>query len=30
MKADTLDALCIALECSPNHLWVHTPSKARV
>lgn len=26
MKADTLDALCTALECTPNDLWVHTPS----
>ncbi|MBW7477173.1 helix-turn-helix transcriptional regulator [Paenibacillus oenotherae] len=25
MKAETLDALCTALECSPNDLWVHTP-----
>lgn len=25
MKADTLDALCTALECSPSDLWVHTP-----
>jgi putative transcriptional regulator len=30
MKADTLDALCTALECSPGDLWVHTPpNKAR-
>lgn len=28
MKADTLDALCIALECKPNDLWVHTPSSS--
>ncbi|SEB68111.1 helix-turn-helix transcriptional regulator [Paenibacillus sp. GP183] len=26
MKADTLDALCTALDCKPNDLWVHTPS----
>lgn len=26
MKADTLDALCTALECTPSDLWVHTPS----
>ncbi|WP_413788488.1 helix-turn-helix domain-containing protein [Acetonema longum] len=26
MKADTLDALCTTLECTPNDLWVHTPS----
>ncbi|GFN31362.1 helix-turn-helix domain-containing protein [Paenibacillus xylaniclasticus] len=25
MKAETLDALCTALECTPNDLWVHTP-----
>ncbi|MGG4146607.1 helix-turn-helix transcriptional regulator [Paenibacillus algorifonticola] len=25
MKADTLDALCTALDCSPSVLWVHTP-----
>lgn len=25
MKADTLDALCTALECTPNDLWVHVP-----
>lgn len=24
MKADTLDALCTALDCKPNDLWVHT------
>jgi len=24
MKSDTLDALCTALECTPNDLWVHT------
>ncbi|CAH0120532.1 MULTISPECIES: helix-turn-helix transcriptional regulator [unclassified Paenibacillus] len=27
MKADTLDALCTALECTPSDLWVHKPSK---
>lgn len=27
MKADTLDALCNVLHCSPNDLWVHTPSE---
>lgn len=27
MKADTLDALCTALNCSPNDLWVYTPPK---
>jgi len=24
MKAETLDALCTALDCKPNDLWVHT------
>ncbi|MFD3271126.1 helix-turn-helix domain-containing protein [Paenibacillus dendritiformis] len=24
MKAETLDALCTALDCTPNDLWVHT------
>lgn len=27
MKADTLDALCTALECTPSDLWAHTPSR---
>lgn len=27
MKADTLDALCTALDCTPNDLWVHTSSR---
>jgi Predicted transcriptional regulator len=27
MKADTLDALCTALECTPGDLWVHTPPR---
>ncbi|MGG1555344.1 helix-turn-helix domain-containing protein [Paenibacillus ferrarius] len=27
MKADTLDALCTALACTPGELWVHTPSQ---
>ncbi|MED5016362.1 helix-turn-helix transcriptional regulator [Paenibacillus chibensis] len=27
MKADTLDALCTSLECTPSDLWVHTPSR---
>ncbi|MDQ1914429.1 helix-turn-helix transcriptional regulator [Paenibacillus sp. GD4] len=26
MKAETLDALCTALECTPSDLWVHTPT----
>lgn len=25
-RADTLDTLCTALECTPSDLWVHTPS----
>ncbi|SDT44530.1 DNA-binding transcriptional regulator, XRE family [Paenibacillaceae bacterium GAS479] len=25
MKADTLDALCTALDCTPGELWRHTP-----
>ncbi|KEQ27389.1 helix-turn-helix domain-containing protein [Paenibacillus tyrfis] len=29
MKAETLDALCTALDCTPNDLWVHTPSQVR-
>lgn len=27
MKAETLDALCTALECTPNDLWVYTPNQ---
>ncbi|NOU96660.1 helix-turn-helix domain-containing protein [Paenibacillus sp. LMG 31456] len=27
MKADTLDALCTALKCSPGELWVYTSPK---
>lgn len=27
MKADTLDALCTALECTPNDLWVYKRDK---
>ncbi|KIL35582.1 XRE family transcriptional regulator [Gordoniibacillus kamchatkensis] len=26
MKAETLDALCTALECTPSDLWRHTAS----
>lgn len=26
MKAETLDALCTALECTTGDLWVHTPT----
>jgi putative transcriptional regulator len=29
MKAETLDALCTALDCTPNDLWVHTPSPVK-
>ncbi|GIQ68852.1 hypothetical protein XYCOK13_16760 [Xylanibacillus composti] len=25
MKAETLDALCTALDCTPNDLWHYTP-----
>lgn len=27
MKAQTMDALCTALECTPSDLWHHTPSR---
>jgi putative transcriptional regulator len=30
MKAQTLDALCTALDCTPADLWQHTPSLVRV
>ena len=26
VKAETMDALCTALDCSPSDLWKHTPS----
>ncbi|WP_214626238.1 helix-turn-helix domain-containing protein [Paenibacillus agaridevorans] len=30
MKSETMDALCTALECTPNDLWVHTsPQKVQ-
>ncbi|MFB6364566.1 helix-turn-helix domain-containing protein [Paenibacillus elgii] len=29
MKAETLDALCTALNCTPNDLWVHTPAQVK-
>ncbi|GGD86329.1 helix-turn-helix domain-containing protein [Paenibacillus nasutitermitis] len=29
MKADTLDALCTALDCKPNDLWVHTSDQVK-
>ncbi|MBB6735442.1 helix-turn-helix domain-containing protein [Cohnella zeiphila] len=27
MKAETMDALCTALACTPGDLWLHTPTK---
>ncbi len=30
MKAETLDALCTALDCTPNDLWHHSaPQKTK-
>ncbi|MEI4604693.1 helix-turn-helix transcriptional regulator [Bacillus thuringiensis] len=26
VKTNTMDALCTALDCTPNELWKHTPS----
>jgi len=26
VKAQTMDALCTALDCTPSDLWHHTPS----
>ena len=26
VKAQTMDALCMALDCTPSDLWQHTPS----
>lgn len=26
VKTQTMDALCTALECTPNDLWKHTPT----
>ena len=26
VKAETMDALCTTLECTPGDLWKHTPS----
>lgn len=26
VKAETMDALCTVLECSPSDLWKHTPT----
>jgi DNA-binding Xre family transcriptional regulator len=28
MKSETLDALCTALDCTPNDLWAHRPTSA--
>jgi DNA-binding Xre family transcriptional regulator len=30
MKAETLDALCTALHCTPNDLWVYTPPQKMI
>jgi putative transcriptional regulator len=30
MKAQTMDALCTALDCTPTDLWQHTPSVIQV
>jgi len=27
VKAQTMDALCTALDCTPSDLWQHTPSR---
>jgi DNA-binding Xre family transcriptional regulator len=27
MKMETLDALCTALDCTPNDLWLHQTSE---
>ncbi len=26
VKAETMDALCITLECTPSDLWIFTPT----
>ncbi|NBD23975.1 helix-turn-helix domain-containing protein [Paenibacillus glycinis] len=26
LKAETMDALCTALACTPSELWAHTPT----
>lgn len=28
VKAETMDALCTALECTPGDLWVYTPPES--
>jgi len=30
VKAQTMDALCTALECTPSDLWKHTPTYTEV
>ncbi|PFE34887.1 XRE family transcriptional regulator [Priestia megaterium] len=29
VKAQTMDALCTALKCTPNDLWKHTPTRLK-
>jgi putative transcriptional regulator len=29
VKTQTMDALCTALECTPNDLWKHTPTPVK-
>ncbi|WP_274648724.1 helix-turn-helix domain-containing protein [Paenibacillus humicola] len=29
MKAETMDALCTALDCTPGDLWAYTPPAGR-
>ncbi|MGI8383182.1 helix-turn-helix domain-containing protein [Robertmurraya sp. P23] len=30
IKSQTMDALCTALNCSPNDLWKHTPTPVKI
>ncbi len=30
VKAQTMDALCTALDCTPSDLWKHTPTYTEV
>lgn len=30
VKTQTMDALCTALECTPNDLWIHTPTPVKI
>lgn len=30
VKAQTMDALCTALGCTPADLWQHTPSRSEI